>query len=80
MYAIRSYYVLNEGITISKIKTYAYHNMNYSKIKMNLDSLEPYEAFFRTTRIITVDLLQMMRWQSALSLAKARVSWIFALV
>ncbi|MBB6481414.1 GGDEF domain-containing protein [Spirochaeta isovalerica] len=40
-------FILNEGITVSRIKTYAYHNMNFTKINMDLDSLEPYEAFFR---------------------------------
>lgn len=40
-------FILNEGITISKLKTYAYHNMNSSEISMDLDSLEPYETFFR---------------------------------
>ncbi|MBN2656400.1 MAG: GGDEF domain-containing protein [Spirochaetales bacterium] len=40
-------FILNEGISVSKIKTYAYHNMNFTKINMDLESLEPYETFFR---------------------------------
>lgn len=40
-------FILNEGITVSRIKTYAYHNMNFTKINLNLNSLEPYEPFFR---------------------------------
>jgi diguanylate cyclase (GGDEF)-like protein len=40
-------FILNEGISINKIKVYAYHNMKTTKINLDLDSLEPYETFFR---------------------------------
>ncbi|MBI9097494.1 MAG: GGDEF domain-containing protein [Spirochaetaceae bacterium] len=40
-------FILNEGISINKLKTYAYHNMNSCIISLDIDSLEPYEKFFR---------------------------------
>lgn len=40
-------FILNEGITVNKLKIYSYHNMNSNKIDLNLESLEPYELFFR---------------------------------
>ncbi len=40
-------FILNEGITINKLKTYAYHNMNNKEITLELNTLEPYEPFFR---------------------------------
>ncbi len=40
-------FILNEGITVNKIKTYGYHNMKISPNNLEIESLEPYEAFFR---------------------------------
>jgi len=40
-------FILNEGITVNRIKTYAYHNMTVTKTDLDLETLEPYEAFFR---------------------------------
>lgn len=40
-------FILNEGISVNKLKTYAYHNMNSKVVNLNIDSLEPYESFFR---------------------------------
>lgn len=40
-------FILNEGITINKLKTYAYHNMNNQVVTSEMETLEPYESFFR---------------------------------
>ena len=40
-------FILNEGITVNKLKTYAYQNMNSINVNLDLHSLEPYEKFFR---------------------------------
>jgi len=40
-------FILNEGISVSRIKIYAYHNMKFNRISLDLESLEPYESFFR---------------------------------
>jgi diguanylate cyclase (GGDEF)-like protein len=40
-------FILNEGISVNKLKTYAYHNMNSRKVSLDLETLEPYEPFFR---------------------------------
>ena len=40
-------FILNEGISVNKLKTYAYHNMNSREVSLNLETLEPYEPFFR---------------------------------
>ena len=40
-------FILNEGITINRLKVFAYKNMNSINVDLDLDSLEPYEKFFR---------------------------------
>lgn len=39
--------ILNEGIMVNKLKFFAYKNMNHVNVDLDLDSLEPYENFFR---------------------------------
>lgn len=40
-------FILNEGITVNRLKTYAYHNLNMKAVTPQLQTLEPYESFFR---------------------------------
>jgi diguanylate cyclase (GGDEF)-like protein len=40
-------FILNEGITVNKLKFYVYRNMFSVTSDLNLQSLEPYEKFFK---------------------------------
>jgi len=39
-------FILNEGITINRLKVYAYKNMSTIDLDLDIETLEPYEKFF----------------------------------